>query len=237
MPGGPGDGASRASGTGAAAGTTPSGRTGLRRRCRSPTWCRPRPRAIGRVSNPCFYVEVPFDDDRWIRAVQARPDQRLVGALHGPERRRISRGHGASGDRGPADGCGGDWSRHRRSTSSRPTFRPGYGYEAFPAGSGRRLKGGSSTGTSRSPMHYTQVGTSADDRLTFGFWFAPAAPAHEIVKAPITAGVITADGKPVFDGARPRRARRCRRRSTTRRCPATPRGSKSSASRNRSRRR
>lgn len=35
-------------------------------------------RASAGVLNPTFYVKVPFDDDRWIRAVQARPDQRSV---------------------------------------------------------------------------------------------------------------------------------------------------------------
>ena len=28
--------------------------------------------------NPTFYVKVPFDDDKWFRAVQARPDQRQL---------------------------------------------------------------------------------------------------------------------------------------------------------------
>lgn len=50
-------------------------------------------------------------------------------------------------------------------------------------------------------MHYAPNGTAVEDRSTFGFWFAPTAPAPEIAKAPITAGVITADGKTVFDGA------------------------------------
>ena len=79
-------------------------------------------------------------------------------------------------------------------------YRPGYGYEAFPSGSARRLKGGRQR-YFQITMHYEPNGTAVQDRSSFGFWFASAAPATEIVKAPITAGVITADGKPVFDGA------------------------------------
>jgi hypothetical protein len=35
-------------------------------------------RESARMLNPTFYVKVPFDSDRWIRAAQARPDQRSV---------------------------------------------------------------------------------------------------------------------------------------------------------------
>ena len=156
--------------------------------------------AAAGVLNPTFYVKVPFDDDRWIRAVQARPDQRSVvhymdlNVVEFPEGTAppgtVVQQMGAA-----AIGAG------QEIDFLTANYRPGYGYEAFPAGSGRRLKGGRNR-YFQIAMHYTQGGAPADDRSTFGFWFAPAAPAHEIVKAPITAGVITADGKPVFDGAR-----------------------------------
>jgi hypothetical protein len=35
-------------------------------------------RESARMLNPTCYVKVPFDSDKWIRAAQARPDQRAV---------------------------------------------------------------------------------------------------------------------------------------------------------------
>ena len=152
------------------------------------------------VLNPTFYVKVPFDDDRWIRAVQARPDQRSVvhymdlNVVEFPEGTMppgaVVQQMGAA-----AIGVG------QEIDFLTANYRPGYGYEAFPAASGRRLKGGRNR-YFQITMHYTQAGIPTDDRSTFGFWFSSTAPTNEIVKAPITAGVVTADGKAVFDGAR-----------------------------------
>src|SRR5258706_16075498 len=50
-------------------------------------------------------------------------------------------------------------------------------------------------------MHYERNGTEIQDKSSFGFWFAPGPPAMEILKTPITAGVVTAAGKTVLDGA------------------------------------
>ena len=152
------------------------------------------------VLNPTFYAKVPFDDDRWIRAVQARPDQRSV--VHYMDLNIVEFPDGAAppGTVVPQMGAAAIGAGQEIDFLT-ANYRPGYGYEAFPAGSGRRLKGGRNR-YFQITMHYTQGGTPTDDRSTFGFWFALAAPAHEIVKVPITAGVITADGKPVFDGAR-----------------------------------
>ena len=79
-------------------------------------------------------------------------------------------------------------------------FRPGAGYESFPSGSARRLPGGSNR-YFQITMHYQPNGTAMQDRSRFGFWFGPTAPAAEIVKSPITGGLVTAEGKEVFNGA------------------------------------
>jgi hypothetical protein len=78
-------------------------------------------------------------------------------------------------------------------------YRPGSGYETFPTGTARRLPAGANR-YFQITMHYQPNGTAVEDRSTFGFWFDKTAPASEIVKTPVTAGVITADGKEVFKG-------------------------------------
>jgi mono/diheme cytochrome c family protein len=151
------------------------------------------------VLNPTFYVKVPFDDDRWMRAVQGRPDQR--GVVHYMDLNVVEFPDGAAPPATVVQATGAAVIGSGREIDFlTANYRPGYGYEAFPAGSARRLKGGRQR-YFQITMHYEPNGTAVEDRSSFGFWFAAAAPATEIVKAPITAGVITADGKPVFDGA------------------------------------
>lgn len=120
------------------------------------------------VLNPTFYVKVPFDADRWIRAVQGRPDQRSV--VHYMDLNIVEFPVGTASPAPVVQATGPSviGAGHEIDFLT-ANYRPGYGYEAFPS--------------------------------TFGFWFASAAPATEIVKAPLTAGVVTADGKTVFNKA------------------------------------
>lgn len=150
------------------------------------------------VLNPTFYVQVPFDADQWIRAVQGRPDQRSV--VHYMDLNIVEFPVGTVPPAvvqaiGPAViGAG------REIDFLTANYRPGYGYEAFPEGTARRLKSGAQR-YFQITMHYAPGGSAVDDRSTFGFWFTSSAPTTEIVKAPLTAGVVTADGKTVFEGA------------------------------------
>src|SRR5258708_17526750 len=82
-------------------------------------------------------------------------------------------------------------------------FRPGAGYESFPAGSARRLPAGHNR-YFQITMHYQPNGTAVQDRSRFGFWFGDKAPVSEILKTPITAGLVTPEGKEVFNAAPPK---------------------------------
>jgi hypothetical protein len=135
--------------------------------------------------NPTFYVKVPFDTDRWIRAVQARPDQRAV--VHYMDLNIVEFPEGEAPPAAVIQATGAAAIGSGREIDFlTANYRPGYGYEAFPAGSARRLKGGRQR-YFQITMHYASNGTAVDDRSTFGFWFTPAAPASEIVKEPIAA--------------------------------------------------
>jgi hypothetical protein len=147
--------------------------------------------------NPNFYVKVPFDSDRWIRAVQARPDQR--GVVHYMDLHIVEFADGFVPP-GPVVQLSPAARKSMREIDFlTANYRPGAGYESFPDGAARRLRGGPNR-YFQITMHYEPNGTASEDRSTFGFWFARTPPASEIVKAPVTAGVITADGKEVFKG-------------------------------------
>ena len=150
--------------------------------------------------NPTFYVKVPFADDRWIRAAQARPDQR--GVVHYMDLNVVEFPDGSPAPAAVIQETGASVIGNGREIDFlTANYRPGYGYETFPAGSARRLKGGKQR-YFQITMHYEPNGKPVTDRSTFGFWFASGAPATEIVKAPMTAGLVTAEGKVVFEGAK-----------------------------------
>jgi len=156
------------------------------------------PKSAGQL-NPTFYVKVPFDSDRWIRAAQARPHQRAV--VHYMDLNIVEFPEGATppGIVVQSTGAAAQGSA-REIDFLTANFRPGSGYESFPERAARRLR----TGPNRYfqiTMHYEPNGTALEDRSSFGFWFSATPPAAEIGKAPITAGVITAEGKEVFSGA------------------------------------
>jgi hypothetical protein len=153
-----------------------------------------------RMLDPVFYVKVPFDADKWVRASQARPDQRAV--VHYMDLNIVELPDGtAPGPDGLLPAAAAQTVREIDFLTA--NFRPGAGYESFPAGSARRLPGGSNR-YFQITMHYQPNGTAMQDHSRFGFWFEATAPAAEIVKSPITAGLVTAEGKEVFNGASPK---------------------------------
>lgn len=152
----------------------------------------------GAMLNPIFYVKVPFDTDQWIRAVQARPDGR--GVVHYMDLNIVEFPAGVTPPDPAAQGTGARGQAPHEIDFLTSNFRPGSGYESFPERAARRLPAGGNR-YFEITMHYQPNGTAVTDRSSFGFWFSPTAPAAEIVKAPVTAGVITADGKEVFSAA------------------------------------
>jgi hypothetical protein len=152
----------------------------------------------GGMLNPTFYVKVPFDSDQWIRAVQAKPHQR--GVVHYMDLNIVEFPDGAMPPGPVVQALGPSAQGSAREVDFlTANYRPGSGYESFPNGTARRVYAGANR-YFQITMHYEPNGTTVEDRSTFGFWFTRTAPASEIVKAPVTAGVITADGREVFKG-------------------------------------
>ena len=181
------------------------------------------------VLNPTFYAKVPFDDDRWIRAVQARPDQRSV--VHYMDLNIVEFPDGAAppGTVVPQMGAAAIGAGQEIDFLT-ANYRPGYGYEAFPAGSGRRLKGGRNRySRSRCTTRRAAPRPMTDRRSASGSRRRLQPTRSSKCRSPPGSSPPT---ESLCSTVRePRWAPRCRRRCTTRPCRGTRRGSKSSASR------
>jgi mono/diheme cytochrome c family protein len=135
--------------------------------------------AEGQVDVTDFYVQVPFDHDVYIKALEVRPgvpavvhhaglyvvdklppnaklvDGRVIGA-DGKQmsRRDIARAVGRSA---------------LRENDKLLSYVPGRGYEAYQGGAGQRIKAGSYINFY---MHYQPNGKAAADRTKLGLYFA-----------------------------------------------------------------
>jgi mono/diheme cytochrome c family protein len=148
--------------------------------------------------NPTFYVKVPFDDDKWFRAVQARPDQRQL--VHYMDLNIVEFPDGVSppGAVVPEGGAAAQ-GQAQEIAFLVGNFRPGAGFEMFPAGAAKRIPRGG-TRYFQITMHYEPNGTVETDRSSFGFWWTTGDVRHEVMRTPATRGPILAEGKQVFNG-------------------------------------
>ncbi len=138
----------------------------------------------------------PFNEDRFIEAVELRPG--AVGAVHHsdvtartlPPGTTLGRGRAWKG--GPlvdfvpvyADGR----SYNELSAPSADTFRtddyrllfyvPGGGFQEFPPGAVKRISAGNVLAWN---LHYTPRGRPQTDRHRLGLWFARTPPAREVI--------------------------------------------------------
>jgi hypothetical protein len=149
--------------------------------------------------NPTFYVKVPFDDDKWFRAVQARPDQRQI--VHYMDLNIVEFPEGVSppGAVVPEGGAAAQ-GQAREIAFLVGNFRPGAGFEAFPAGAAKRIPRGG-TRYFQITMHYEPSGKAETDRSSFGLWWTSGDVRHEVMRTPATRGPVVAEGKEVFNGA------------------------------------
>jgi hypothetical protein len=153
--------------------------------------------------NPTFYVKVPFNEDKWFRAVQARPNQRHL--VHYMDLNIVEFAEGVSppGEVVPQVGRAAQGQAEEVAFLV-GNFRPGAGYETFPTAAAKRIPRGG-TRYFQITMHYEPSGKVEKDRSAFGFWWASQDVRHEVMRTPATGGPVLADGKEVFNGAsRPR---------------------------------
>jgi peroxiredoxin len=121
--------------------------------------------ADGVVDYQHFIVDPGFKEDKWVKAVEARPDNRsvvhhIIVFIVGPDATVDS---GEFGGSGPLIG-----------------FAPGMQSRVYPDGYGIKIPAGSKL---MFQMHYTPVGTPQKDRSSVGFVFSDPDEVHSEIKS------------------------------------------------------
>jgi hypothetical protein len=135
------------------------------------------------------YIEVPtnFTEDKWIQAIELRPDARDV--VHhillyarepegsGPPRPRVLVPRRDQGLSAPAPAPGGQPRQQRRLGSLVATMAPGWSATVYQPGTAMQIRAGA---VLTFQMHYTASGTARADRSRVGIRFADAPPTTEV---------------------------------------------------------
>jgi hypothetical protein len=142
--------------------------------------------ARGTIEYEHFYIPTNFAEERWLRAVEARPGNRALvhhilvfyeAPPDGPRAMPVLQPNRQDSRPSPRD----PGNRPQRDTGlpSRllATYAPGTSPQVFPAGTAIRLAPG---GTLHLQMHYTANGTAGSDRSRVGLYFAKEPPAEEM---------------------------------------------------------
>jgi hypothetical protein len=144
--------------------------------------------AQGTIEYQYFEVPTNFTEDRWIQAVELRPDARAV--VHhillyarepegsGPARPRVLQGRRDQGTpEPPPPPPGAERPQQRRLGSLVATMAPGWNAMVFEPGTAIQIRKGA---VLTFQMHYTASGTAMKDQSSVGFVFADAPPTTEM---------------------------------------------------------
>jgi hypothetical protein len=142
--------------------------------------------ARGTIEYEHFYIPTNFAEERWLRAIEARPGNRALvhhilvfyeAPPDGPRAAPVIQPNRQDSRVSPR----GAGNRPPRDTGlpSRllATYAPGTNPQVFPAGTAIRLAPG---GMLHLQMHYTANGTPGTDRSRVGLYFAKEPPAEEM---------------------------------------------------------
>jgi mono/diheme cytochrome c family protein len=144
--------------------------------------------ASGTIEYQYFEVPTNFTEDKWIQAVEIRPDARAV--VHhilvyarepegsGPPRPRALVARRDQGTPEPPPPAPGSAPRQQRRLGSLiATMAPGWNATVFEPGTALQIRAGA---VLTFQMHYTASGKAMTDRSSVGFVFADAPPSTEM---------------------------------------------------------
>jgi hypothetical protein len=169
--------------------------------------------ASGDLAYVRFLVKVPLSGDKWVAACEARPGNATV--VHHMAITEVELPEGVR----PGDvdgleafartmGSTGSILRPAVMSASNPNlvdmlaiYTPGATLETYPPDSGKLLRGGANRYIDFN-IHYTSHGTAATDRSEVAFWFRDMPPKHQIIRTPLAAETIIANGKELLTDAR-----------------------------------
>jgi len=169
--------------------------------------------AHGEIPYVRFLAKVPFLEDKWVAASQARPgNPAVVHHMAITEFELADRVAGMSdaelGLLARLLGFPGDLTR-ARATGARNAvvdpwnpavfdmlgmYTPGSTFESYGRDSARLLRGGKDMYLNFN-IHYQATGKPEHDRSMMAFWFQPDPPKHQLFRVPASAETIIANGK------------------------------------------
>lgn len=142
--------------------------------------------AEGELPALYFWVKNPFNEDKFISAIEMRPGDRNV-VHHGridvvklPEGHTVKDGILIAPDGQPAPEPGGGVQDVPNESGERfhlISFTPGRGLERFRPGTGKRIAAGMWI---RFNLHYQPGGVEAVDQSKLGIWFSKVPVTHEV---------------------------------------------------------
>jgi mono/diheme cytochrome c family protein len=153
--------------------------------------------AEGQIDIQDFFVRVPFDEDRFVDALEIRPS--AGGVLHHggayvvdlPAGTRLVDGRAIAPDghrltRDEIRGVG-ESVFETQGASKLISFVPGRGFEHHPPGTAKRIPAGKYI---HFDMHYQPTGRPETDRTRLGLWFAKTPVVHEVLTRTVSAHII-----------------------------------------------
>ena len=175
--------------------------------------------AHGEIPYVRFLVKVPFLEDKWIVASQARPGNAAlvhhmaiteieladrVAGMSDAELGVLARLLGFPGDLTRARTMG---ARNAVTDASNPAvfdmlgmYTPGTTFESYGDDSAKLLKGGKNMYFNFN-IHYQTTGKPEKDRSMMAFWFQPKPPKHQLFRVPAAAETIIANGRELLTDA------------------------------------
>ncbi len=155
-----------------------------------------------------FLAKVPFAEDKWVVASQARPGNRAL--VHHMAITEVALDDGVS----PTDltpvamiarqlGLPSNWTPTRPAVSAPGNaavtdmlgvYVPGTTIETYQGDSAKLLKGGKNLYINFN-IHYQSTGKPETDRSMIGFWFQPGPPKHQLFRVSASGGTILAGGR------------------------------------------
>jgi hypothetical protein len=157
-------------------------------------------------------IKVPFEDDKWISALQVRAGNTVL--LHHMGITEVALPDGVNPEALDAMdalanqiGAPSGKLQIQRVVVSDPAnpgaydmlgvYTPGTTFESYAPGTGKLLKGGKNLYMNFN-IHYTTTGREESDRTQLALWFQPKAPEHILYRSPAAVDSIVANGREIL---------------------------------------
>lgn len=169
--------------------------------------------ASGEVPYVTRLVKVPFDEDKWISAIQVRPGNGAV--VHHMAITEIRAAERFGPDLGPLAAMARQVGIQNEMVQGGPavtapggiaiydmlaTYTPGASFEMYGSGAAKLLKAGNDLYLNVN-IHYQTTGKPETDQSALAFWFQPQAPEHQLFRVNGAGATVLAGGRELLTDA------------------------------------